>query len=155
MIIKVDYKPFEVKDLPELRAMVHALYLADGEPEKMTDDKINHTVAFLSANRGHGEIIMLCNGQEVVGYAILINYWSNEFGGNVLYIDELFVKEAFRNQRIGTDFIHHLISSGYNNCRALSLEVVGINARALALYKRLGFQPAPNHTLRYVVKEVV
>lgn len=150
--MKISYKPFETNDLPELITMVHALYLADGEPEKMTNDKINNTVSFLSAHPGHGEIILFWTETEVVGYAILINYWSNEFGGNVLYIDELFVKEAFRNQRIGTDFIRHLISSRYNNCKALSLEVVGINDRALALYRKLGFQPAPNRTLRYVVE---
>ncbi len=150
--MNISYKPCAAKDLPKLRAMIHALYMADGEPEKMTDNKIDRTVAFLTTNPGHGEIILFCNVSDVVGYAILINYWSNEFGGNVLYIDELFVKEAFRNQQIGTDFINYLIRTGYNNCRALSLEVVGINARALALYRRLGFKPAPNHTLRYVVK---
>ncbi len=147
----ISYKPFEAQYLPELNIMIHDLYLADGEPEKMTDDKINNTVSFLSTHPGHGEIILFCDETEAVGYAILINYWSNEFGGNVLYIDELYVKEAFRNQQIGTDFIRHLVSSGYNNCKALSLEVVGINDRALALYQRLGFRPAPNRTLRYVV----
>jgi ribosomal protein S18 acetylase RimI-like enzyme len=147
----ISYKPFEAQYVPELKTMIHALYLADGEPEKMTDEKISLTVTFLSIHPGHGEIILFCNETEVVGYAILINYWSNEFGGNVLHIDELFVKEAFRNQRIGTEFIHHLIRSGYNNCRALSLEVVSLNDRALALYRRLGFRPAPNRTLRYVV----
>ncbi|MBN1145376.1 MAG: GNAT family N-acetyltransferase, partial [Bacteroidales bacterium] len=128
--MNISYKPFQVKDLPELKTMIHALYLADGEPEKMTDEKINHTVAFLSTHPGHGEIILFCSKSEVVGYSILINYWSNEFGGNVLYIDELFIKEAFRSQRIGTEFIKYLIRSEYNNCRALSLEVVGMNDRA-------------------------
>ncbi|MFO7368714.1 MAG: GNAT family N-acetyltransferase [Bacteroidales bacterium] len=150
--MNISYKPYEAKDLPELRTMIHALYREDGEPEKMTDNKIDKTVDFLYANPGHGEILVFCSESKVVGYAILINYWSNEFGGNVLYIDELFVKEAFRNQQIGTDFINYLIRTGYNNCRALSLEVVGINARALAFYRRLGFNPAPNHTLRYVVR---
>ncbi len=150
--MNITYKPFNDKYLPELITMVHALYLADGEPEKMTDDKINHTVAFLCAHPGHGEILLFYSESEVVGYAILINYWSNEFGGNVLYIDELFIKEAFQNQRVGTDFIRHLIRSRYNNCKALSLEVVCMNDRAFELYKRLGFQPSPNRTLRYVVR---
>ncbi len=38
---------------------------------------------------------MFHEGVQLVGYAILIPYWSNEFGGNLLFIDELFVSPAF------------------------------------------------------------
>ena len=33
---------------------------------------------------------------DIRGYAIVIPFWSNEVGGNVLFIDELFVKPPAR-----------------------------------------------------------
>src|SRR5919197_769491 len=50
-----------------------------------------------------------CRGRAVVleiqkqpsGYALLIAFWSNELGGNICEVDELFVLPEYRSQGFG------------------------------------------------------
>jgi hypothetical protein len=44
----------------------------------------------------------------LLGYALLIPYWSNEFGGVLLFVDELFVLREVRNRGIGHSFFRFL-----------------------------------------------
>jgi ribosomal protein S18 acetylase RimI-like enzyme len=87
---------------------------------------------------------------RILGYAILINFWSNEYGGIILTIDELLVIPAYRGKGIGTAFIQFLMNSRYNDFVALKLEVLPYNQRALRLYESLGFQKADRDHLVYL-----
>lgn len=73
---------------------------------------------------------------------ILVFFWSNEYGGNIVIIDELFVKEEYRSQGIGTEFFS--FAEKFNNKAAIQLETTPFNKRALDYYKRLGFVPDEN-----------
>ena len=75
----------------------------------------------------------------VCGYALLIPYWSNEFGGTLLFVDELFVDEAHRGQGIARSFLTFLAGDRPYRAVALALEVSPRNERARALYESLGF----------------
>ena len=47
-------------------------------------------------NRGRA---VICDVEgRTVGYALLISFWSNELGGEVCYIDELFVAPLYRGR---------------------------------------------------------
>lgn len=145
------YLPYHDQHKAELMEMIHALYRDDPEGEEMSEDKIERTVAFLASHPENGQITLLSRSENIIGYAILIRYWSNEYGGLLLFLDELFVKEDFRGQGIGTHFIQDLLDSVGEDFKAVFLEVIPSNDRALQLYQRLGFQPAKNKYLRYVL----
>ena len=44
------------------------------------------------------KILLFKQHRKIIGYALLINYWSNEYGGDIVYVDELFVKESYRSK---------------------------------------------------------
>jgi ribosomal protein S18 acetylase RimI-like enzyme len=92
--------------------------------------------------RGHAVVCEV--DAKVIGYALLISFWSNEMGGEVLYIDELFIEENYRGQGLGTDLIGRLAirdpSLWSGKVAALALEVSPQNVRAKSLYERLGFR---------------
>ena len=44
------------------------------------------------------KILLFKQHRNIIGYALLINYWSNEYGGDIVYVDELFVKESYRSK---------------------------------------------------------
>jgi GNAT superfamily N-acetyltransferase len=77
---------------------------------------------------------------RIVGYALLINFWSNEYGGIVLNIDELYVVPERRGAGTGTAFLNYLAAGHPGDCVALKLEVLPYNRRALRLYEKLGFE---------------
>lgn len=143
----VSYRPFTVNDTQAVTAMIESLYAEDPSGKPISAAKIALTLTTLLAHPDKGEIMVLAVGEQIIGYAILINAWSNEFGGNVLVVDELYVQPAYRGRGIATDFISHLKQTRYNQAVAVELEVTPENTAARRLYERLGFAPHTNQVL--------
>lgn len=85
---------------------------------------------------------MIEKSGENIGYAILVYFWSNEWGGNILVIDELYVVENCRGKGVATEFLSY--AGNFENIVALQLETTPSNQRVLEYYKRLGFLPCQN-----------
>ena len=135
------------KDYSEFRGMVHQLHREDPADKQMTPQKVSRTVNQLRNNPAKGRILILEEEGRVVGYAILIFYWSNEYGGDILHIDELYVKPEHRGRGIATTFLKQLHNKSH--AVALELEVTPPNKEALQYYKRLGFKETKNlHLMR-------
>jgi len=115
----------------------------------ISDQKIKKTFSALTADPGKGEIIVIEKSKIIAGYALLVNFWSNEWGGNVLFLDEIYLKPEFRGQGIGRNFIGYLIEKKYNRSTAIQLEVAPTNKKARALYVDIGFKPYQNEYLLY------
>lgn len=119
-----------------------------GEP--MGEAQIRRTLAALREDPVRGRAVVAETLSEVVGYALLVSFWSNEYGGEICAIDELYVKPSHRGRGISTrlfDAVTNDRSLWPLRPVALELEVAPDNARARALYERLGFR-ARNQTLR-------
>ena len=80
-------------------------------------------------------------GDRVAGYALLSKMFSREAGGMVVWIEEIYVRSAFRGRGVGGAFFAWLRA----NVPAIRyrLEVEPSNARAQSLYRRLGFSELP------------
>jgi len=86
---------------------------------------------------------------------LLISFWSNEFGGEVCAVDELYVEPEFRGRGFATQLIQILINGGSpiwpRRTAMITVEAYRTNPRAKALYERLGFGTSPNHSLTLVL----
>jgi GNAT superfamily N-acetyltransferase len=119
-----------------------ALYVEDPSPEQpQPDDRgVRRTLAALRAEPLRGRAVVLDVGGDVCGHAFLIAFWSNELGGDVCTIDELYVAPRVRGSGHATALLEDLARGRlYPAAVALQLEVTPQNARAMALYRRLGF----------------
>jgi ribosomal protein S18 acetylase RimI-like enzyme len=77
---------------------------------------------------------------EPLGYAVLTFGFSLERGGAIGLLDELWVRESARGQRIGSALIDHIAGAAQEaGCRSLHLEVSADNPGARQLYERLEF----------------
>jgi len=148
----LQFKAFSNKDLRELERMIFALYREDPCGEKISRRKIRDTVQELTRHPEKGTISIFRVGKAVVGYSIVITYWSNEFGGKIALIDECYVKPSWRNQGIGTSFIKYVSNAKAAGLKGIVAEVTPVNKHALAFYSRQGFAPAQN---RYLFKRWV
>jgi GNAT superfamily N-acetyltransferase len=83
----------------------------------------------------------------IIGYAIVIYYWSNEYGGNIASIDEFYVKPPWRGKGIGTAFLEYLTKVKTDHLKGLQVEVTPRNEKAFTYYSRQGFKPAKNRHL--------
>ena len=78
---------------------------------------------------------------QIQGYGMVAKSFSTEFGKPCIWIEDLYIKDAFRGQGIGKVFLDH-IAQQYPKC-LLRLEVEEDNERALKLYRKCGFEVLP------------
>ena len=136
------FRQYGQEDLSALSDMIHALYREDPGGETIDDRKITDTVNEHTIHPEKLNIIIFEDYDQIRGYALLVYAWSNEYGGDILHIDELYVKEAYRDQGIGAAFFHFIEET--MSPAALQLEVTPSNHRAMGLYRRMGFVPSEN-----------
>jgi ribosomal protein S18 acetylase RimI-like enzyme len=133
-----DHRP---EDQAALRSMIHSLYADDskgGDDHAASDEHIDRTI---ERTRSHPDQVQLkifkVNG-VVAGYSLLTNYWSNEHGGLVLILDEVFVLPEFRGKGISSQFFKQLFEMP--EYVMVYLEVFPGNTSAFKLYERIGFK---------------
>ena len=117
------------------------LYGEDPGPLPADGRAMRETLARLRHEPWRGRPVVLDVGQQVLGYALLIAYWSNEFGGEVCAVDELYVTRALRGRGLGAALFEALERGDLwpTPFVAIALGVTPGNARARRLYERLGF----------------
>jgi GNAT superfamily N-acetyltransferase len=135
-----------------LKPLMLGLYQEDPSPYPVTPEKIART---LEESSRHPEKLQLIafesadleTRDRVIGYALLVFYWSNEVGGTVIFIDELFIASTHRGQGIATQFFTWLEQTYTSTAQGFALETTPSNTRARALYEKLGFRPYKNQLL--------
>jgi len=140
-----------VSDEGRIVEMCRALYAEDPSPMVVSEEQTRNTLSILLGEPSRGRAVVLEADRTVAGYALLISFWSNELGGEIIVIDELYVTPAFRNQGYARQLLRFL--AGQNSlwpgrAVALELEVTPQNTRAAAIYTGLGFQPVKNQRMR-------
>lgn len=98
------------------------------------------------------DIFVLEYGGEKAGYALTAYTYSNEAGGKVVWIDELYVAPKFQGKGLGREFIGY-IKSKFGDFARIRLEVEKSNDGATRLYKREGF--AQFDYSQYVIENAV
>lgn len=146
----IEIKSSEIKatlysdaDYADLKRMIGQLYQEDPEGEPMDDDKIDRTINAFKKNLDKIRIYTIKSHGENIGYAILTYFWSNEMGGDVVIVDELYVQKESRGMGVATEFLA-FVKEIHEDAAAIQLEVTPSNQRALEYYRRLGFSPSLN-----------
>lgn len=86
--------------------------------------------------------MLVCDGNNV-GYCVTMKTYSVEAGGITIWIDEIFVLEEYRSKGLGRELFKYIEENGDKKLRRIRLEVELENGRAISLYKKMGFEPAP------------
>lgn len=140
--METEFRLYKNKDYNDLIEMIRSLYREDPEGESIDEEKMKRTIEKYRSDPEQVMIYLLQRKKVNIGYAILVYYWSNEYGGNIITIDELYVREEYRNQGVATEFFYFL--ERMENKVALQLETTPSNRRAFQYYQRLGFVPGGN-----------
>ena len=139
----IKIRPFSEKDLCRLMEMIFSYYceMAGHDEQPISEGKILRTVNTLAADPAKGKIFIIEVGRRLAGYAILIYHWSNESGGETLFIDELYVEPGSRRRGAATAFLAWVEEN--ENFFALQVAVNPDNRAACGLFKKAGFSPRP------------
>ncbi|MCI5957063.1 MAG: GNAT family N-acetyltransferase [Clostridiales bacterium] len=78
-------------------------------------------------------------GGEAAGYMLIAKTFSQEPGGQAIWVEELSVLEPFQGKGLGSEALNW-VKARYPDCRRIRLEVEPDNERAIRLYERLGYE---------------
>lgn len=120
-----------------------ALNAEDPGSHPVPAEYMRRTLRELRQTPARGRAVVLELDEHVRGYALLISFWSNERGGEVCTIDELYVQPEQRGHGHATQLLQSLAAQSepwLEHLVALTLEVTPANVRARRFYERLGFR---------------
>jgi len=96
------------------------------------------------------EVLFAEKDVNPVGMALFFFTYSSFSGRKVIYVEDIFVKEAFRGQGIGKALMRHIARIGVEqNCDRLDWTVLDWNKPSRDFYEKLGAVPLQGWT-RYL-----
>jgi ribosomal protein S18 acetylase RimI-like enzyme len=135
------WRPATPADREAITAMCLALYEEDAGLGAMTPTKIGRTLDALAAEPWRGQAVVADDARGApVAYALLIAFYSNEWGGPTCELDELYVLPAGRSRGLGSALFAQLAAGAFGAFTAITLIATPANARARGLYERSGFR---------------
>jgi len=145
--MEIVFEWYTEKDFDELKEMAFALQEEDPADLPMTEAKIIKTASESLACPEKIQIFMFKSDGATIGYGMLTFIWSNEYGGDVTNIDEVYIKKGYRNRQAASSFFRHVLAT-YKDTAMFEIEATPSNEGALSLYKKFGFELSVNTHLR-------
>ena len=120
--------------------MAEEFYNSDAVLHPIPRDHFEKTANEALRSDEYAEIYLLEYEGETAGYGLTARTFSQEAGGQVLWIEELYIRKEFRSKGLGREFFSSLEDKNRGEIVRLRLEVEADNPRAISLYARLGYE---------------
>lgn len=127
------------QEIPSLLEMMRDFYA--NQEMRFEKTAATRAVSKLLESPQYGQIYLVFYGSELAGYFALTFCYSLEFNGRFGLLDEVYLREAYRGQKLGKS----IVAFAEDLCKkagvaALRLEVGRENLPAQSLYKTSGFK---------------
>ena len=130
----ITIRPANEMDFPEIFSLITEFSVFQGTPEKVsiTVDQMQENKELFNC------LVAETKDKHIIGFAsFFFAYYS--WSGKALYLDDLYVKETFRNQAIGKMlFDAVLVYAKNNHCNKMRWLVSKWNTNAIGFYKSIG-----------------
>ena len=137
-------------DLPSVQQLCDELYSEDPNISDLRVE-IEPTWKEFSERPAKGQLIAIKDQVKVVGYCIIIFFWSNEYSGDLIEIDEISIASDYRGQKAGSQLFSWLRDK-YPQCKGFTLQVAAKNERARKWYHQMGFVSSRNEHMIWILK---
>lgn len=125
-------------DTAELVELMAEFYAESGFP--LNRPRATETFAALLSDSRLGHAWLIQSQGKTAGSVVVVMGYSMEYGGLIAYVDDLFIRPAFRRTGLGTEALKFVRSFCASlEARAIYLEVGVNNAAAQTLYRQMGF----------------
>ena len=130
-------RPATIHDAAVLRTMIRELAEFERQLELVTIREEDLARDGFGENPRFRALIAEWEGRPA-GYAVFFGYYST-WAGRGLFLEDLFVREAFRKRGIGTALLAAVAHIAVDeNCYGIHWEVLDWNEKAIELYKKMG-----------------
>ena len=120
--------------------MVKDFFSSDAVLHDIPASHISKTFKEVTSDSPYAKAYIIEENKQVAGYGLVSLTYSNEAGGMVVWIEELYILNQFRGLGLGNEFIDY-IHARFPNAKRFRLELSESNKAAQRLYRRKGFSP--------------
>jgi len=129
------------KDKSDVFEMMRVFYASPAVYTNGSDDIFSADIENCINDNPYLEGYIIENSEGLQGYSMVAKSFSTEFGKMCIWIEDLYIKEAYRGLGLGYQMLE-FIKDKYTDC-IFRLEVEEDNERAVKLYKKCGFSTLP------------
>lgn len=131
----------QAQDKPQILEMMRVFYASEAVFTNGSEEIFQADIQNCVNDNPYLEGYVFEGGDVIRGYAMLAKSFSTEFGKPCIWIEDIYVKEEYRNQSIASRFFQ-FVEEKYPHC-ILRLEVEPENTRAIHVYKKNGYDVLP------------
>ena len=134
-------------DVPLILSLIREL----AEYEKLSDEVVATEDGLresLFGERRYAEVLIAEHDGDPAGFALFFHNFSTFLGKPGVYLEDLYVRPAFRGSGIGKKLLVHLASlAKRRGCGRLEWWVLDWNEPSIGFYKKLGAVPMDDWTV--------
>ena len=128
-------------DSKEVMEIMREFYSSDAVFTSGSDEIFDADIENCTNENPFVEGYILEDEGVIQGYAMVAKSFSTEFGKTCIWIEDLYIKEAYRKKGLGKTFMD-FITNKYSDC-VFRLDVEEENEAAVKFYKNFGFGILP------------
>ena len=134
-------RPMKREDKEAVLGMMRDFYSSPAVLSNGSDEIFSADIETCVNGSPYLEGYVFENEGAVSGYAMVAKSFSTEFGKPCMWIEDLYIKEAYRGREIGKLMLDHICEKYPDSI--FRLEVEAENERAVRLYRKCGFDVLP------------
>ena len=132
----ITIRKYQITDRYKLEELINYFY-DENRVTPPTSDSILSTIGFFSGFSQCGSIYMLEYKEQVIGYAIVVNVWSNRYGKISYLIDELYIMKNYRKFKIEVNLLEYLVK--HDGVYGIGIRLEKIKSVSVKIMKLLKF----------------
>ena len=144
------FKEIDSNDIPTIVNLMADFYAIDGYPIDTELSTSNFELFIKKPDLGRAWLIY--QDEEIVGYVMIVFMFSFEYGGNIAFLDELYLTEKARGKGLGKKAVKFIQEQAQKlELKLLYLEIEQHNATAQKLYIAAGFELHNRNIMRFKI----
>lgn len=140
-VMAITIRPMEQKDKKQVIEMMRRFYASEAVLSNGSEEIFEADVDACVGPSPFLEGYIFADSDKIAGYGMVAKSFSTEFGKPCVWIEDLYVEEAYRGQGTGSRFLNYMAEKHPE--ALLRLEVEAENHRAINVYKKCGFEELP------------
>ena len=127
---------------------IHAMICELAEFEKLTHQVVSTPETIrdsLFGDGNHAEALLATDGDRAIAFALFFHNFSTFIGKPGLYLEDLYVRSAYRQRGVGKSLLVQLAKvARERDCGRFEWSVLDWNSNAIEFYKGLGADVLPD-----------
>lgn len=128
-------------DREDVLSMMRLFYSSPAVYTDGSEEIFNADIDYCVGDSPYLDGYVIEDGGRLIGYLMVANGFSTEFGRRCAWIEDIYIKDEYRGRGIGSVCLEY-IEERYKG-HLLRLEVEEENGRALHVYRKCGFDLLP------------